>query len=134
MKISFFVFFLLNALNMFGQSEQTINYKDDKFKIGQVWKYYTPRIGEENSTFTILKIEKSKQGQILLHIYIDGLKIRNSKNPKGYDEEIRHIVFEKEALIETGIELKYSTAKIPNFKKDYKKWKKDRIIYFQYCL
>jgi hypothetical protein len=40
-----------------GQQSENNNFQDDKFKEGQVWKYNT-RSGEENSTITILKVEK----------------------------------------------------------------------------
>ncbi len=47
---------------------------DSKFKVGQVWKYKA-RPNEENSVFTVVKVEnESKLGNII-HISVRNLKI-----------------------------------------------------------
>lgn len=62
-----------------GKKEQ-LNYEDDKFKAGQIWKYQTRR-GEENSTLTILKVERYDTLGVVIHIAVNGVNINNPNAP-----------------------------------------------------
>jgi len=101
-------------LNCQGQKE--------KFEIGQVWKYKT-RVNEENSTLQILKIEKIKNQESIVHIYINGLKMKNPNHETGKSEFIGHLPISELALSESTIKLVQNNKKLPDFEEGYKIWK-----------
>lgn len=104
-----------------GQSEKQI-FLDDKFKEGQIWKYNT-RIGEENSTLTILKIEKYEKDGIVIHIYVNGLKVKNPHKPTGISDEIGHLPLSKEAILKSVTTLVSENNKLPQYEEGYNSWK-----------
>ncbi|MVO09988.1 hypothetical protein GOQ30_12525 [Flavobacterium sp. TP390] len=103
------------------QSDKT-NFQDDKFKAGQVWKYNT-RIGEENSTITILKVEKYEKDGIVIHIYVNGLKVKNPHKPTGFSDEIGHLPLSKDAVLKSVTTLVSENNKLPDYKEGYNNWK-----------
>ena len=103
------------------QSEKN-NFQDDKFKAGQVWKYNT-RSGEENSTITILKVEKYEKDGIIVHIYVSGLKVKNSHKPTGFSDEIGHLPLSKDAVLKSVTSLVSENNKLPDYKEGYNNWK-----------
>lgn len=104
-----------------GQSENQ-TFVDDKFKDGQIWKYKT-RIGEENSTLTILKVEKYEKDGIVIHIYVNGLKVKNPHKPTGLSDEIGHLPLSKEALLKSVTTLVSENSTLPPYEEGYNRWK-----------
>jgi hypothetical protein len=98
-----------------------MDYQDDKFEAGQSWKYYT-RSGEENSTLTILKVEKVNN-ETIIHVALSGLKIKNPHGAEGVSETIDHLPFSKEAVVESVTELINLENQLPDFMEGYKDWK-----------
>jgi hypothetical protein len=98
------------------------DFLDDKFKVGQIWNYDT-RIGEENSTFEILKIEKYDSAGIVIHIYVNGLKIKNPNKQGGYSEYIGHLPFSKDAVLKSVTTIVSEKNKLPDYKEGYETWK-----------
>jgi len=96
--------------------------ENEKFKVGQVWKYET-RINEENSTLQILKIEKVKNQESIVHIYISGLKMKNPNHETGISEFIGHLPISEHALSNSTTKLVLNNKKLPNFKEGYEMWK-----------
>jgi len=99
------------------------DFKDDKFKVGQVWNYKT-RLGEETSTIKILKIEEHDTAGIIVHICVSEVKLNNSESSNGLMEDIGHLPFSKEALLKSITTLVTERSKLPDFKEGYKIWKK----------
>ncbi|WBO85155.1 hypothetical protein [Hymenobacter yonginensis] len=98
------------------------DFQDDKFKVGQIWKYDT-RLGEENSVIKILKVEKYDSSGIVIHIYVNGLKVKNPHNPTGFSDEIGHLPLSKDALLRSVTTLVSECNKLPDYKGGYSTWK-----------
>jgi hypothetical protein len=105
-----------------GQQSENNNFQDDKFKEGQVWKYNT-RSGEENSTITILKVEKYDKDGIVIHIYVSGLKVKNPHKQSGQSDEIGHLPLSKEAILKSVTTLVSENNKLPDYEEGYENWK-----------
>ena len=98
------------------------DFQDDKFKVGQVWKYNT-RLGEENSTIEILKVEKYDSIGVVIHISLSGLKLRNPQKQMGYSDEIGHLPLSKEALLKSVTTLVSESNNLTDYKEGYNNWK-----------
>ncbi len=91
------MFGILNLLTNCKTGNDVNDFQDDKFKVGQIWKYQN-RTNEDNSTITILKVEKYNDNEIVIHIYVNGLKIKNELRPNGISEEIGQLPMSKESM------------------------------------
>lgn len=116
-----FALFILQSCSSQKKTEKAMGYQDDKFEAGQNWKYLT-RSGEENSTLTILKVEQAK-GEIIVHVALKGLKVKNPHSAEGLSETIDHLPLSKEAVVESVTELLSSENQLPEFMEGYKHWK-----------
>jgi hypothetical protein len=94
----------------------------DKFKVGQIWKYYN-RQGEDSSTLTILKIEQYEKGDTIIHIRVDGVKMNNPNVASGYSSFIGHLPFSKKAIIKSVTMLVGKNNNLPDFAEGYNQWK-----------
>ena len=103
-----------------GQSDNG-NFEDNKFKVGQIWNYET-RKGEENSKIEILKVEKYEKDGIIIHIYVNGLKVKNPNKP-GILEDIGHLPLSKDAVEKSVTTLVSENNELPDFMEGYKNWK-----------
>jgi hypothetical protein len=115
------LFSLLTGCN--GQNkkiEQSIT--NGKFKVGQVWKYAN-RVGEDGSTLTILKIEKYEQGDTIIHIRVDGVKIYSPQSPTGYSEFIGHLPFSEKSISKSVTKLVGHKNNLADFAEGYNQWK-----------
>lgn len=95
----------------------------DSFKPGQIWTYIT-RTNESNSRLTILKIETIEKIGEVIHIRIDGVKIKNPHTKSGLSTELPHLPFSSKALRADVKQLVEETKLIPDFKQGYDEWKK----------
>ncbi|TXK80414.1 hypothetical protein FT986_00055 [Mesonia sp. K4-1] len=113
---------LFSFFGLFGQDKKTEIQNTTELKSGQIWKYNT-RKGEEKSRVVILKVEDyGKRGQIV-HIAVNGLKIKNEHIEGGISKEIGHLPFDKETTIKSLTELESTTDKLPDFMDGYLQWK-----------
>lgn len=107
------------------EAQESINLladtEDDKFKVGQRWKYKT-RKHEKESTLLILKIEESLN-ETIIHVAIKGLNIKNPRAFNGISQNIRHLPFSKKALAQSVTKLKSKKNPIPEYESGYKEWK-----------
>ncbi len=93
---------------------------DSRFQAGQKWAYQT-RHGEEGSTLIVLKVEQQpKLGQIV-HIAIQGLKLRTT--PGVVQTEIPHAPISAKALDGSVTRLLADKVAIPDFADGYAQWK-----------
>ena len=113
---------LLNWLTGCNEPKSTKDFQDDKFKVGQIWKYNT-RHGEENSTLTILKVEKYDSIGIVIHIRIDGLKLKNTREPEEFYNDIQHLPFSRKAIFTSVKTLVSEDNKLPDYNDGYNNWK-----------
>ena len=93
-----------------------------KFKVGQIWSYNN-RPTEDNSTLTILKIEKYEKGDTIIHIRVDGVKIYNPNIANGYSNFIGHLPFSEKAISKSATKLVGQNNNLPDFSKGYEEWK-----------
>lgn len=116
------MFGILNLLTGCKKENNENNFQDDKFKVGQIWDYQN-RTGEENSKITILKVEKYYGKEIVIHIYVNGLKIKNELRANGVSDDIGHLPMSKESLDKSVTKLISENNKLPDFKEGYENWK-----------
>lgn len=97
-----------------------------KYNVGQEWKYKT-RPGEENSILKILKIEEYPATGKVIHISINGLKMKDPQHPKGIADKISHLPITEEALDQSVISIKNDTRQMPDSTETdgYSYWKKE---------
>jgi len=81
------------------------------------------RGGEENSRLTILKVESYKKKEIVIHVYVHGLKLKNPARPGGISTDIGHLPFAKVAVLNGVTELEMENGVLPEFKEGYENWK-----------
>ncbi len=93
---------------------------DVKIQEGQVWKYDN-RDGEDQSRAIILKLEDAKDGSMIVHIQVTGIKINNPNNGEMI-EEISHMPFSIEAVGSCLVEL-IGETEIPDYQDGYENWK-----------
>jgi hypothetical protein len=122
LKIIIIMYGLLNWLTGCNEPKSTKDFQDDKFKVGQIWKYNT-RQDEENSTMTILKVEKYDSVGVVIHVYVNGLKLKSSQGPGGFYDEIGHLPLSKEAILKSVTTLVSEDNELPDFKDGYNDWK-----------
>src|SRR5258706_15596565 len=90
---------------------------DSKFKVGQRWAYWA-RNGEESSTITIVKIERHPTQGVIVHIGLDGLKLKDGKGV------VPHMAFAREAFDKSATKVLEEDAALPNYQQGYQAWKK----------
>ncbi|MEM4987505.1 hypothetical protein V8G57_08920 [Collimonas sp. H4R21] len=87
----------------------------------QVWAY-TTRPGESDSTLTVLKIEQYKDLGQVIHVRIDGIRMRNPL--KGnIVTDIPHLPFRSAAIQRSVTKLLRRSSSVPNFKEGYDTWR-----------
>ena len=99
------------------------DFSDEKFKVGQIWNYET-RTGEEKSTIQILKVEQYEKSGIIIHIYVSGIKIKNTNKANGTSNKIGHLPLSKEAVLNSVITLVSENNKSTDYKDGYNNWKR----------
>ena len=90
-SVAAFIALLFVALGSGGASAA-----EAAFVPGQKWEYQT-RPGEEDSTFVIGIIEKQGQ-EAIVHIAVEGLKVKNPRVSTGVSSEIGHLPISLKAL------------------------------------
>jgi len=95
---------------------------DSKFKVGQVWKYKT-RPYEENSVFTIAKVENEPKNGNIVHITVTNLRIRNPHAPSGYTDLIGHMPLAENSVAESVTELSNKTPDLSAYEEGYQDWR-----------
>ncbi len=95
-------------------------YKDDKYKIGQVWNYET-RQDEVNSSLTIVSIDNDKEEGVIVGVHLSNIKFSRLGN---FDRvNVYFLPFSKAALDKSVTGIKEYTSELPDFKAEYDSWK-----------
>ena len=132
--IPILVFFTFISISICkGQQNSNLSESSDKkLKEGQIWKYKT-RPGEENSTITILKIERitGENGRpvTIVFVQINGLKIRDIYRPDVQVDHIQPYPFHMKTLLNSLTQLVSENNKIPDFEATYNKWRGGKGAY-----
>jgi len=95
--------------------------QDSKFHPGQVWQYKA-RPGEEKSTLTILKVESLPKGVIVVHVRVEGIRLRNCADGPEPDK-FEHMPFVRDALEHSVTKILKENGEVPDFKAGYQEWR-----------
>jgi hypothetical protein len=88
---------------------------------GQVWAY-TTRPGESRSTLTVLRIERYKDLGQVVHVRIDGIRMRNPA--KGnIVTDIPHLPFQSAAIQRSVTKVLRKLSSVPDYTEGYDIWK-----------
>ncbi len=96
---------------------------DSDFRAGQEWAYHT-RPGEESSTLTVLRVERSPELGVIVHVAVGGLDIRNPANPARPVREIGHLPMSEDAVRRSVTRRLRDDAPLPDFEKGYQIWRR----------
>lgn len=91
------------------------------FQVGEVWSYHA-RPGEETSTVTVLKVENSLRLGNIVHVAVDGLRIKSPRAPAGLMTGIGHIALTEEAARQSMVSRLKPIAAVPSFEQGYIHW------------
>jgi hypothetical protein len=98
------------------------SYKDDKYKVGQVWNYET-RQDEVNSSLTIVSIDNDKKEGVIIGVHVSNIKFSRLGN---FDEvNINFLPFSKAAIDKSVTGIKEYANELPDFKTEYNTWKQE---------
>lgn len=92
------------------------------FAAGQVRKYQT-RPGEENSRIIICRVEPDAKLGTIVHIQVNGLRMKNKHAPGGFGDVVGHMPYDQASLRKTVTSLESSGAKLPQFEDGYRQWR-----------
>lgn len=93
---------------------------DSRYKVGQVWSYWA-RAQEKNSSFIVLKVERHPTLGNIIHIALNGLKIRK---PNGaFIEVIEHLPLAETAVDSSGPKLLREKSDLPHYEEGYRLWR-----------
>lgn len=106
-----------------GATTMPTNTAESKYKAGQVWSYKT-RPSEDQSTLTIVKVETDPAFGTIVHISIQGCRIKNPKAPKGYTDVIPHMPFSEDAIDHSVVKLLRTNVPLPEFQRGYEEWRR----------
>lgn len=99
-----------------------VDTNEGKFHVGERWSFHS-RDGEENATLTVVKVESSPKMGTIVHVSLEGLRIRSAHAPNGITETVSHMPF-AEAAIETSVtRLLAKHAPLPSFEEGYQLWR-----------
>ncbi len=108
--------FLLKALGKSSTADSTGSLSE-----GDVWSYQT-RKGEESSTILIIKTEKLNEKSII-HIRVDGVKVRSPLTPNDIATTIGHMPFDEKILLKS-LTKKIKSIKTTSDLQGYDEWKR----------
>jgi hypothetical protein len=103
------------------EKHQLKEVEDTKYKPGQVWSYKT-RPGEDTSTLTILRVDEISGGQRIVHIRVDGIRLKNCTGGREPDT-VQHMPFAKE-FIDASVTEVFWKVPVPSFADGYAQWRK----------
>jgi hypothetical protein len=94
---------------------------DSRYRAGDVWEY-TTRHGEEQSRLTIVKVERSSQLGIIIHLALDRLTWKTCQGDPS-PQQVPHMPFDREAVEHSVTHRVGSVRSLPNYEDGYNEWK-----------
>jgi hypothetical protein len=91
-----------------------------KFRPGQVWTY-RHRPEERRSRLVVLRVDSTAKLGNIVHVRIEGLRIRNRLAPEPINH-IAHIPFSEQALQRSASQLVGEQARLPDYSAGYAQW------------
>lgn len=93
-----------------------------KYKVGQVWAYQT-RPYETGSTLTIVKTEMDDKMGSIIHIRIQGLRMKNPHAKLGLTSFATHLPCSEEAIDQSVTEVLEANSLLPDYEEGYQQWR-----------
>lgn len=93
-----------------------------EFHPGQTWQYKT-RSGEEASRVVVCRVDSDAKLGPIVHVYVDGIAIKNPHVPDGVSRVVQHMPFSAEALRESVVAVEESRQPLPDFEEGYDTWR-----------
>ena len=94
-----------------------------KYKVGQVWTYRT-RPYEAGSVLTIVKTEVDDKLGSIIHIHLQGLRIKNPQAELGFTSFATHLPCSEEAIDQSVTELRQASGLFPGYEEGHQEWRK----------
>lgn len=95
---------------------------ESHYQVGQTW-YYRTRPGDEGSTFTVLKVETHPELGVIVHITVQGIRIKNPQVPNGFSGGISHMPFAEEAIDNSVLNMVSEANPLPDYQEGYEEWR-----------
>ena len=95
---------------------------NNRYKVGQVWSYHT-RQYEAGSTLTIVRTESDDKLGAIVHIHIEGVRMKNPHDKLGLSSTISHLPCSEEAINQSVVGVVQETALLPKFEEGYREWR-----------
>ena len=95
---------------------------DGKYHVGEKWKFRA-RPGEEGATLTVVKVESAPKLGVIVHISVEGVRIKSPHSANGLAETIAHMPFAEAAIEKSVSELVGKGAPLPSFEEGYREWR-----------
>lgn len=92
------------------------------FDVGQVWSYRT-RPGEEDSRLYVARVDRDLGSKPIIHIYVDGLKLKNPLFEGGVQDHLVHVPISQEALVASVIAMTREGVIPPDISEGYVIWR-----------
>lgn len=93
------------------------------FAAGQVWAY-NARPGEEASRIVVCRVETDPKLGEIVHIHVNGVRLKNKRAPGGSSDQIGHMPYSGEALRKSVTKLESSAGALPPFEDGYQEWRR----------
>ncbi|HWY70344.1 MAG TPA: hypothetical protein VNX88_16870 [Terriglobales bacterium] len=94
---------------------------DSKFRVGDIWGYKT-RPGEEGSRLVVVRVDKSPELGIIVHVAVDSLTWKDCQN-NPVPESVPHMPFAHKA-VEVSVTKRIATAaSLPDYRNGYEEWR-----------
>lgn len=92
------------------------------FVVGQQWSYAT-RAQDTGSTVVVLRLEVHEELGTIVHISVNGVRIRNPAAPGSYTDTVSHVPIAAESLQGSVTELLQASHPVHEFEEGYSHWK-----------
>jgi hypothetical protein len=92
------------------------------FEPGQVWTYRT-RPGEEGSRVIVCRVENDADLGQIVHVYVNGLRMRNKNAPHGTVDHVPHMAYSARAMRRSVVKLEATGTSLPQFEERYHEWR-----------
>jgi hypothetical protein len=97
-----------------------------QFRAGQVWRYRT-RPAEEGSRMIVGRVELSARGDVIVHVQLHGLDIRNPQVPSGRSTVIQHLPIAEAQLLASVLEVTAEDGVVQDFEEGYALWRESYL-------
>jgi hypothetical protein len=95
---------------------------DGRYHVGEKWRFRA-RPGEENATLTIVKVESNAKLGVIVHVSVEGVRIKSAQSPSGFSETVSHMPFAEAAIEKSVTELVAKAVPLPKFEDGYRQWR-----------